>query len=89
MVWRDVAIRPLSNKFILESEYMHIYSNTSLIIAQTTQYRTFVVYLTSFQEIPDKKLCGCICYLGILKGVYQQICMDFMFGKALQMESRS
>ena len=25
MMWREVASRPLSNKYVLESKYMHIY----------------------------------------------------------------
>jgi hypothetical protein len=50
MIWRVVAIRPLSNKYVFESKYVHIYSNTLLNIAQTTQYCTFVVYQTSFSR---------------------------------------
>ena len=45
-----MAIRPLSKKYVVQSKYIHTYSNILLNIAQTTQYCTFVVYLTSFSR---------------------------------------
>ena len=66
---------------------MHVYSKTTLIIAQTTQYCTFVVYLTSFSRDSQQEVWLYLLSRN-MEELYQQIFMDYMFVKAWQMESR-
>jgi hypothetical protein len=66
---------------------MVIYSNSLLSIAQATQYLTFVAYLTSFSRDSRQEIVWLYLLSRNMKEVYQQISMDYMFVKALQMES--
>jgi hypothetical protein len=69
--------------------YAHIlHLNSLLNIAQTTQYPTFVVYQTSFSRDSRQEIVWPYLLSRNMEEVYQHIHMDFMFVKALQMESR-
>ena len=57
---------------------MHIYLNSLLKIAHTTQYRTFVVYLMSFSRDSHQEIVRKYLLLRDMKVAYKLICMDYM-----------
>ena len=68
LMWcSDPTLWVINICFGIKTHEIILDSNCLLNIAQNTQYPMYVVYQTSSQEIPAKKLCCCICYQGIWK----------------------
>ena len=91
-VWSDVMWQSnlkVRNMFSKQIYGYKIHWNFSLNIAQTTQYPTYVVYLTSFSRDSHQEIVLLyFWYQGIWKrSIYIYIHMDHMFVKPLQMES--